>query len=421
MSLSSEQIHSAIDTTWGQIVSLEYGKGIRGYDQIKEGNFRVYGTNGPIGWWNTSITDGPTVIVGRKGAYRGVHYSPFPCFVIDTAFYVKPKIKLDLRWVYYRLLQEDINSMDSGSAIPSTSREEFYHLAVSVPPYVEQKRIADILSTLDAKIESNLREGTLLENLAQTLFKSWFVDFDPVFAKSEGRKPFGMSDEIAALFPDSFEESELGAVPKGWETSAASDLLSILSGGTPKTSVNDYWDGSIPWFSVVDTPAPGEVFVLDTEKKITELGVQRSAATIYPAGTTIITARGTVGNVAMMGQPMAFNQSCYGLQGKGYFDGTYTFFLAKHIVEELKLIAHGSVFDTITRDSFDSIKVCKPPRSVLERFSAAVVPMLEKIKATVQESRTLQAMRNALLPQLLSGEIAIEKEMITQVSEATAA
>jgi type I restriction enzyme S subunit len=334
--------------------------------------------------------------------------------------------QLNPHYLYYYLLspymQDFMLGLSSGGGTrQALTKGMIESFEIPCPTLSRQKEISSILASLDAKRESNRALANTLEEMSQALFKSWFVDFDPVVAKSEGRKPFGMSDDIAALFPDSFEESELGAVPKGWKTSAASDLLSILSGGTPKTSTSEYWDGAIPWFSVVDTPAPGEVFVLDTEKKITELGVQKSAATIYPAGTTIITARGTVGNVAMMGRPMAFNQSCYGLQGKEYFDGAYTYFLAKHIVEELKLIAHGSVFDTITRDSFDSIKVCKPPCTVVERFSAAVVLMLEKIKATVKESRTLQAMRNALLPQLLSGEIALEKEMTTQVTEPTAA
>jgi type I restriction enzyme, S subunit len=199
---------------WGDLASLEYGRALRGYD-AKWGQFPVFGTNGPIGWYDKALCTYPGVIIGRKDAYRGVHYSPSPFFVIDTAFYLEPKTDIDLRWAYYQLLTQDINSMDSGSAIPSTSRDAFYALPVLVPPLAEQRAIAHILGTLDDKIELNRRMNETLEGIARAIFKSWFVDFDPVRAKVEGRN-LGLPKPVADLFPDSFEDSELGEIPKGW-------------------------------------------------------------------------------------------------------------------------------------------------------------------------------------------------------------
>ena len=147
-------------------------------------------------------------------------------FVIDTAFYLEPKTEIDLTWAYYELLTQDINSMDSGSAIPSTSRDSFYNLHVRVPPLSEQHAIAHILGTLDDKIELNRRMNETLEAMARALFKSWFVDFDPVRAKAEGRQPEGMDADTAALFPDSFEDSALGKIPKGWRVGNIGDLAS---------------------------------------------------------------------------------------------------------------------------------------------------------------------------------------------------
>lgn len=167
---------------WGNLATLEYGRALRGYETA-QGSFRVFGTNGPIGWHDEALCPHPTVVVGRKGAYRGIHYSAEPCFVIDTAFYLKPKTEMDIRWAYYELLTRDINGMDSGSAIPSTSREEFYSLPVSVPPHSEQRAIAHVLGTLDDKIELNRRMNETLEAMARALFKSWFIDFLPVRAK----------------------------------------------------------------------------------------------------------------------------------------------------------------------------------------------------------------------------------------------
>jgi type I restriction enzyme S subunit len=100
-------------TTWGEVATLEYGKALRDYQNIVEG-FPVYGTNGPIGFHDTALCKTPGVVIGRKGAYRGVHYSSRPFFVIDTAFYLKPKAEIDMRWAYYALLTCDINNMDSG-------------------------------------------------------------------------------------------------------------------------------------------------------------------------------------------------------------------------------------------------------------------------------------------------------------------
>ena len=186
---------------WGDLATLEYGRALRSYD-TSQGMFRVFGTNGPIGWHDEALYDHPSVIVGRKGAYRGVHYSAKPFFVIDTAFYLKPKVEMDVRWAYYELLTQDIDLMDSGSAIPSTSREEFYSLPVSVPPFPEQRAIAHILGTLDDKIELTRRMNETLEAMARALFKSWFIDFDPVRAKAALRNHSPLDrDSVRAITP----------------------------------------------------------------------------------------------------------------------------------------------------------------------------------------------------------------------------
>src|SRR5579884_876727 len=180
------------EVSWGDLATLEYGRALRGHAESK-GRFRVFGTNGAIGWHNEALCLHPGVIIGRKGAYRGVHYSPAPFFVIDTAFYLEPKREIDVRWAYYELLTQNINGIDSGSAIPSTSREAFYTLPVRVPPLPEQRAIAHILGTLDDKIELNRRMSEALVQMARALFKAWFVDFEPVRAKMEGRWQRGQS------------------------------------------------------------------------------------------------------------------------------------------------------------------------------------------------------------------------------------
>jgi len=159
---------------WGDVATLEYGKALRDYKERTSG-VPVFGTNGRIGYTDKALSNSSGVIVGRKGAYRGIHYSSEPFSVIDTAYYLRPITQdvIDVKWAYYELLTKDINSMDSGSAIPSTSRNDFYALPVSLPSLPEQRAIAATLSALDDKIELNNRINKTLEEMAQALFKRW--------------------------------------------------------------------------------------------------------------------------------------------------------------------------------------------------------------------------------------------------------
>ena len=169
-------------------------------------------------------------------------------------------------------------------------------LPLKLPPLPEQRAIAHTLGTLDDQIGLNRRMNETLEGMARAIFKSWFVDFDPVRAKAEGRDTT-LPKDIADLFPDRFEDSELDQSPAGWWVRPFSAMVEIIGGGTPKTSDSEYWDGSIPWFSVVDAPSESDVFVISTEKCITRKGLENSSARLLPEGTTIISARGTVGKL----------------------------------------------------------------------------------------------------------------------------
>lgn len=153
---------------WGSLVSLAYGKSLTGYDGESR-KYPVYGTNGRIGSHSTPLCNHPGIIIGRKGAYRGVHYCSTPFYVIDTAFYVEPNIGTELRWAYYELLRQDINGMDSGSAIPSTSREDFYSLPVLSPPAGVQAAFAQFLTPSWARQELNISECRTLVAVRDTL------------------------------------------------------------------------------------------------------------------------------------------------------------------------------------------------------------------------------------------------------------
>lgn len=297
--------------------------------------------------------------------------------------------------------------MNVGAVFDSLKCADVPKFELPIPSLEEQKAISSVLAALDNKIELSRRMNVTLEAMARALFKSWFIDFDPVRAKMEGKQLFGMDAATATLFPSWMVSSELGETPEGWEVPRFSSLFQVIGGGTPKTSNTEYWNGDIPWFSIADAPSDTDVFVLKTEKTITQKGLDESSTKILPPGTTIITARGTVGRLALVGHPMAMNQSCYGLSPLNGITPGFLYFSTRKAIAELQSRAHGSVFDTITTKTFDGLNTIRPPDAVVSAYESIAWPMLEKIKANLIEISELEKNRNYLLPKLISGDIRI--------------
>ncbi len=315
----------------------------------------------------------------------------------------------DARYLSYYLAapptREWITRHAHGATMPNLNTAILSALPITLPPHEEQRAIAAILGALDDKIDLNRRMSKTLEAIARALFKSWFVDFDPVRAKAEGRAP-GLPKEIADLFPADFEESDQGEIPAGWRESPFAETVEITGGGTPKTSTPEYWGGDVPWFSVADAADERTPWCIYTTRRITKLGVTESAAVVVPERTTIISARGTVGRIVLTGVPMAFNQSCYALR-RPHEAGYLLYFSTKHLADELKRHAHGSVFDTITRDTLSTVSVPVAPAPVVRAFESIVEAPMERIRVALRDSDTLAQLRDALLPKLISGEIRV--------------
>lgn len=291
-----------------------------------------------------------------------------------------------------------------GAIFDSLRCRDIPNFELPIPPLEVQGEISKFLSSIDDRITLLREINATLEAIAQAQFKSWFVDFDPVRAKMGGRAPEGLDEATAALFPEGFEESELGATPMGWLPRTFRETVDVIGGGTPKTSNPEFWNGSIPWFSVVDAPSAHDVFVVDTEKHITEAGLNGSSTKLLPAGTTIISARGTVGRLALTGCHMAMNQSCYGLRGKAG-DAYFTYLSTARLIRQLQQRAHGSVFDTITQETFSGVSLSYPPTEIILKFDATVEPLMLRIRENLYQAQTLAALRDTLLPRLISGQL----------------
>lgn len=274
-----------------------------------------------------------------------------------------------------------------GATVERILMTKFPSFPIKLPSLPIQNKIVNILSSFDDKIEVNRRINENLEQQAQALFKSCFVDFEP-FRDGE------------------FVESELGMIPKGWRVGTFLENIKVMPGGTPSTSKNEYWDGgTIPFFSPKDVNG---VYCFETEKHITELGLNNCSSHLYPPNTLFITARGTVGKLALAGVPMAMNQSNYALVAKEGTSKFYLFLLAQTLVSILLKKANGAVFSAITTRDFNEPTII-PTNSVMDKFDKLISPLFNKIYKTSCESRRLAELRDTLLPKLMSGELKVNE------------
>jgi len=259
-------------------------------------------------------------------------------------------------------------------------------LRVPNPPLETQQAISAILTAYDDLIENNLRRMAILEEMAQAIYREWFVEF-----RYPGHEGARMVD------------SELGPVPDGWDVTSFSDIADVLSGGTPRTSVPEYWGGDIPFFTPKDSG--GSFWATTTERTITRLGLDNCNSQLYPKGTIFITARGTVGKVMLSSADMAVNQSCYALRNK---DGVSQYFVFLALLAEaatLRKQAHGAVFDTITMDTFDRLRLAVPPEHLLDSWDRTVADMMQLLLNLSLTNLRLGEIRDLLLPRLISGEL----------------
>jgi type I restriction enzyme S subunit len=383
---------------WGEIAVLDYGKSLRGYSEIV-GKARVYGTNGPIGWCEEALWQAPGVIVGRKGAYRGVQYATDPYWVIDTAYSLRPKRDLNLRWAYYQLKHLDVNSIDDGSPIPSTTRDAFYAQDVLVPPRIEQDRIAEALGCLDDKIELNNRLAATFEEMARALFKSWFVEFDPIRAKIAGSN-YGHSDTTLSIFPDQLDGD---GVPAGWEFGSISLIVDI----NPSTPLRS---GILaPYVDMAGLPTSGP----SVSRHILR---DASSGSRFLLGDTLV-ARITPclenGKTALV-DFLSDDQVGWGstefivLRPKAPMSAAWPYLLARNESFRAHLIASmtgSSGRQRVPHSAVSAWEIALPPPEVLEAFSRVVDPLFDRIRAIAAQSQTLCDLRDTLLPKLISGEL----------------
>lgn len=337
------------------------------------------------------------IIVTHRGTLGQIVYVPvnskYDRYVISQSqFRFRCKADLvDVQYlVYYfhtREGQYKILANASQVGVPALARatSTFRLIDIKLPPLDDQRRIASILSSLDRKIELNNKINADLEEMAQAIFKNWFVDFEPF---KDGK----------------FVDSELGMIPEGWKVGRLTDVIKLMPGGTPKTSEPLYWDnGTIPFFSPKDVNG---VYCFATEKHITETGLNKCSSNLYPKDTIFITCRGTVGKVCLAACDMAMNQSNYAIKAIDGYSQYYVFFLVKSVVERLIKKSNGAVFSAITSKDFDE-EILIPSQKAVEDFTNMIDGFFRRIFTIGTENSRLSALRDTLLPRLMSGELEV--------------
>lgn len=403
-------------SNWGDEVTLEYGKAIRGYSQT-HGKYRVFGSNGPIGWTSDALTQGPGVVLGRKGAYRGVEFCREPFWVIDTAYYVVPKTDLDMRWLYYAVKHYKIGEVDDGSPIPSTTRAAVYMLELDVPPKHEQLAISRILGTLDDRIELNLRANETLEAMALTLFKAWFVDFEPVRTKMEGRWQRGQSlpglpSHLYDIFPDRLVESELGEIPEGWEMRSLDSIANYLNGLALQKFPPESEDEFLPVIKIAQLRAGNTN------------GADRASTQIKPEyvvvdGDVLFSWSGSLEVEVWNGGRGALNQHLFKVTSETVPKWFY-FFATRHHLQNFRAIAadKATTMGHIQRKHLTDARIAVASPAGMKTFDIAIAPLFDQLVSNAQQSRSLAQLRDTLLPKLISGELRVpDAERILREAE----
>jgi type I restriction enzyme S subunit len=417
------------ETTLGEVLELK-----RGYDLPKRlrrsGNVPVISSAGKSDDHEVAKVDGPGVVTGRYGTIGEVYYCEEAYWPLNTTLYVRDFKGNDRKFVYYFLKTINYLEYSDKAAVPGVNRNHLHMAEVRIPKCIHaQKSIAHILGTLDDKIELNRRMNETLESMARALFKSWFVDFDPVIdnalaagnpipeplsQRAQTRRDLGtkrkpLPKNIQKLFPDSFFfDDELGWMPEGWTCKSPTDMSQLFSGGTPKKSNEEYWGGDLPWIS---PKAMMTIHAFDSAEHVTSESVGNGTR-LVPKGTVLVMVRG-MGlhqgvRISQARRDVTFNQDVKALVPTTV-RGDFLLFAMLDARQLLfgKVQSSGHGTGVIPTDIIQKLRFAVPPPEVLAEAVPELTNINDRIHASTMACESLTKLRDTLLPKLLSGELRI--------------
>ena len=387
----------------GEVLTLQ-----RGFDlplqNRKVGKVPIVASTGIVGHHNEHKVIGPGVVIGRSGSIGGGQFIPKDFWPLNTTLWVKDFKGNDARYCYYLLKNIDFSTYNVGSGVPTLNRNHIHPHPVMSPPLAEQGAIASMLGALDDKIENNQRMNETLEEMARAIFKSWFVDFDPVHAKASGNAPAHMDADTAALFPSSFGADGL---PEGWKEKPLYNIATFINGAAYKNMhFCDPKDG-LPVVKIIELK---NGISSQTKFTNTDLGAKYkiSSGEIFFAWsgspkTSINTFIWPYGDGWL-------NQHIFAIKENGFATLAYIYFQMKALNPTFIAIAtdkQTTGLGHVTVRDMKEMLVISAPDKIKKQFEQVAAPLFEKIKLNLSESQTLAELRDILLPKLMSGEIRV--------------
>jgi len=400
--------------TLGDFVALQ-----RGHDltepQRRPGHIPVMGSAGKNGFHDTALAKGPGIVIGRSGASFGqVHFSRVDFWPHNTGLYVTDFKGNDPCFAYYFLKSLDFDRYNSGSAQPSLNRNFIYPIPICVPKPAEQKAIAAVLGALDDKIELNRRMNATLEAMARALFQSWFVDFDPVRSKLDGRQPPGLDSKTSAVFPAEFRDTTLGHVPRDWEVIPLYDTAQWVNGAAFRNEDFCEAGDGLPVIKIAELK---DGISAQTKWCQREAGSNQ----IIETGDLLYSWSGSPDTsleaFLWSGGRGLLNQHIFKVNAPSLAEKRFVYYLLHHLRPVLVETARNKQttgLGHVTIADMKRLLVCRPSRAVLAAFDQNIAPIFDRAFKNTIESRTLATLRDTLLPKLLSGELSMsqaEKEV----------
>lgn len=342
---------------------------------------------------------------GTAGRTYHFKYTPEKMFADSHITIVRTNEEiLNSRFLMYQLSTKEYqNHIESAYLAGSTGQVEFnkskvQQLPIVLPTIEEQEKIVDILSSLDNKIELNNEMNKTLEEMAQSIFKRWFVDFE--FPNEDGETYKSSGGEMV--------DSELGMIPKGWEVKTIGDIGDVISGGTPSTKNEEYYGGDISWITPKDLSGYDRKFISKGERSITEIGLQKSSAKLLPRGTVLFSSRAPIGYVAIAQQEVCTNQGFKSIVcNKDIINNNYIYYFLKYNKENIENVSSGSTFKEISGTHMKNIKIIVPIKNILDKFNGVIESFDKLLDKNYMDIDILTEVRDNLLPKLMSGEIKV--------------
>jgi type I restriction enzyme S subunit len=392
----------------GEVVTLNYGKSLPEPTR-RAGTVKIYGTNGPCGFHDTSLADGPGVILGRKGeGHLGVKWCQSPFWVIDTAYFASVnQNEVDMRWFYYVTSFVGLDHLKTGEK-PGLSRDTFGRQIFPFPLKDEQRAITEVLGALDDKIEVGLQMNRTLEELTAALFRSWFIEFDPVVANAAGRKPAHLCTDVAALFPTSFKDSRLGPIPNEWDVGKVDDIATLVRNSVnPRDFPTETFDHySIPAFD-------------DGQRAKQESGASiKSNKFLVPPGCVMIsklnpdTPRVWLPDVVSERRAVCSTEFFVTVpKAPASREFVFSIYSSDAFASSFASLVTGTSnsHQRVQPEGLHGLEIVIPDGRVMSEFTKLVRPWLAQITQNRRELETLSVLRDRLLPKLLSGELRVKQ------------